>query len=91
MPKSNIVNLHELDKLLRSGDVYLFNFIITNKVNNYTLNIFDESFKYVCECQNLTSFDIRMIRKIYDNLYYYNDELESITQIFSSNNKNVNK
>lgn len=43
MPKSNIVNLHELDKLLRSGDVYLFNFIITNKVNNYTLNISYES------------------------------------------------
>lgn len=83
--------LWQLDKILRSGDVYFFSIRIMPNPNKYILCLYDERFKYVCECHDLLSFDIRMIRKVYDNLYYYNDELEELAQIFNQNTKNVNK
>lgn len=82
MAIARIKTIVELDKLLSSGDVYIYSVHLTDKVNSYIFYLYDEHFKYVCECRNLTSFDIRMIRKIYANLYHYDDEITELAKIF---------
>ena len=82
MAIAKIKTIAQLDKLLSNGDVYIFSIHVTNERNKYILYLYDEFFKYVCECRNLTSFDIRMLRKLYTNLLYYNDEVEQISAIF---------
>lgn len=91
MKKAIVKTLLQLDALLRKGDVYIFSIHVMPNPNKYILYLYDEHFKYVCECHDLLSFDIRMIRKVYDNLYYYNDELEELAQIFNKTTENVNK
>lgn len=82
MAKAIIKTVSQIDKLFLNGDVYIYSVHLTDKVNSYILYLYDEHFKYVCECRNLTSFDIRMIRKIYTNLYHYDDEITELAKIF---------
>lgn len=71
-------SLSDLDKLFRDGNVYFITLHATNNVAEYTIVVFDDSHRYVCESPNCTSFDFRMLRKIYTNVYYWSEEIDAI-------------
>lgn len=67
--------LSEMDKIFRDGDVYFINIHHTPAIGKYDVRVYDENHKYKYTINDVTSGDYRMLRKIYSNVYYLNEEL----------------
>lgn len=76
--RHNYKSLSELDRLFRNGDVYFVALHSTPYYNQFCLVVFDEHYKYVCEVKDVTSFDYRMLRKVYPAVYSWNDEVNEL-------------
>lgn len=72
--------LSDSDRVFRDGNVYFISLRVTNVVGKYTISVFDEQHKYKFEIKDVTSFDFRMLRKVYQNVYYWSEELEELAR-----------
>lgn len=70
--------LFEIDKIFRSGDVYFISIHHTSVSKKYDIRVYDENYKYKWTIPDVLSSDFRMLRKVYDNVYYWNEEIEEI-------------
>ena len=70
--------LSDSDRVFRSGNVYFISLRPTNNVGKFTISVFDEAYKYKFEIKDVTSFDFRMLRKVYSNVYYWSEEIEEL-------------
>lgn len=73
--------LSESDKVFRDGDVYFISLRPTNYVDNYNIVVFDSDHKYQFTIKDVKSFDFRMLRKVYVNVYYWSEEIEELFPI----------
>lgn len=73
-PKRIIRSLVFAVILFKRGDVWLISPHITNKQNDYIVNVYDENFKYQFEIENCTDLDVRMLHE-FPNIYYYYEQL----------------
>lgn len=73
-PKRIIRSLVFAVILFKKGDVWLISPHITNKQNDYIVNVYDENFKYQFEIENCTDLDVRMLHE-FSNIYYYYEQL----------------
>lgn len=67
------------DRIFRRGDVYFISLHPTSIAGRYTISVFNEAHRYVFEIKNATSFDFRMLRKVYTNVYYWSEEIEELS------------
>lgn len=74
--------LSESDRVFRDGNVYFISLRMTNFVGEYTISVFDEQHKYKFEIKDVTSFDFRMLRKTYTNVYYWSEEIEELVRLW---------
>lgn len=72
--------LSDSDRVFRDGNVYFITLHPTSFVDRYTITVFDEDHKYKFEIENATSFDFRMLRKVYTNVYYWSEESQELTR-----------
>lgn len=70
--------LSEMDKIFRTGGVYFINIHPTPAIGKYDIRIYDENHKYRWTIPDVTSGDYRMLRKIYSNVYYWNEEIQEM-------------
>lgn len=70
--------LSESDRVFRDGNVYFISLRETSYVGKYTISVFDENHHYKFEIKNVTSFDFRMLRKVYTNVYCIKEEIAEL-------------
>lgn len=68
----------QVDRIFRNGDVYFISLHSTSIAERFTISVFDDNHRYVFEIKNASSFDFRMLRKIYTNVYYWREEIEQL-------------
>ena len=68
----------QADRIFRRGDVYFISLHPTPFAERFTISVFDENHRYVFEIKNATSFDFRMLRKVYTNVYYWSEEINEL-------------
>lgn len=67
--------LSEIDKIFRKGDVYFISLHHASQFAKYDVRVYDEKHKYKWTIPNVTSGDFRMLRKVYNNVYFLNEEI----------------
>lgn len=67
--------LSEIDKIFRKGDVYFISLHHTSQLAKYDIRVYDERHKYRWTIIDVSSGDYRMLRKIYSNVYFLNEEI----------------
>lgn len=72
--------LSDADRVFRDGNVYFISLRVTNVVGKFTISVFDEEHRYKFEIRDVTSFDFRMLRKVYVNVYYWSEEIDSLAR-----------
>lgn len=77
-----IVDISVLCSIIEKGDIFLYSFKIMSEPQKYIFYLYDYDLKYICECQGMNSYDIRMLRKVFPYLYSYDDEVNEIAKIF---------
>lgn len=84
--KSIYKTLSESDRVFRDGNVYFISLRLSNFVDNYDIVVFDDNHKYKFTIKDVKSFDFRMLRKVYANVYYWSEEIEQLfpSVVFSS-------
>lgn len=70
--------LAESDKFFRDGNVYFISPRSTSFLDNYDVNVYGDDYKYRFTIQGLKPSDIRMLRRVYQNVYYWRDEMEQL-------------
>ena len=74
--------LSAADRVFRDGNVYFISLRVTNIVGKFTISVFDEEHRYKFEIKDVTSFDFRMLRKVYVNVYYWSEEIDSLAHFW---------
>ena len=59
----------QVDRIFRRGDVYFISLHPTSVNERFTISVFNEDHRYVFEIKDASSFDFRMLRKVYTNTY----------------------
>ena len=80
--KRRIVDLPILYDIIRHYDIAFYSVHILPQPKRYIFYLYDDDLKYICECHEITNLDIRMLRKLFTNLYLYDDEVNEISKIF---------
>lgn len=68
----------QVDRIFRRGDVYFISLHPTSIVERFTISVFNEYHQYVFEIKSASSFDFRMLRKVYTNVYYWSEEINEL-------------
>lgn len=79
-----IVDISTLYRIIKKGDMFYYSFQLMPESQNYIFYLYDYDLKYICECQGIQSYDIRMLRKIFPYLYRYLIEVNEIAKIFGT-------
>lgn len=82
--KIKIVDLSTLYGIIKKGDIFLYSFQLMSEPQKYIFYLYDYDLKYICECQGISSYDIRMLCKIFPYLYQYSMEVNEIAKIFGT-------
>ena len=82
--KRCVVDLPKLYNIMRRYDIMYYSVHLLPQPKRYILYLYDYDMKYICECHEITNLDIRMLRKIFINLFAYSDEIAQMAQIFGT-------
>lgn len=78
------VDILTLYNIIRKYDICYYNIQSMPQPEKYVFYLYDYDLKYICECQGISSYDIRMLRKLFVNLYKYSMEVNEIVKIFGT-------
>lgn len=82
--KRYIVDLPILYDIIRQFEGTFYTVHLLPRPKKYIFYLYDSDLKYLCECHDITNYDIRMLRKLFINLYQYSDEVNEISKIFGT-------